>query len=365
MKLRRFILSCFVILGAGRSQAQSTFLIDNFDDPSDARVTGRTITPDQTGFLSGGDMFGPAERGALLPNTQTLPFAISDDSEVAAAGNSAFQFDIQGIFGKAKADTDSFFGVVDLANPQNTPGTGDAQWTINTSGLTNLSLTVDVGAMGDFEATGATADKFQFSVSFNGGSSFTPVMIFATDEAVQHTYREMDASLPSDSDFDESGTVDFVDYGAWKNGFGTFDGTTDPVRGVGNANGDSDVDGADFLVWQRELGESGSAHTKPTYQDPLKFLGADGVLGGTDDVVLDKADRITGKLDTFTVSIPGTGATMILKFDATNDGGDEAFAFDNLKLTGTGSPAIAAPEPGALCLTGCALAALAFASRRR
>jgi hypothetical protein len=55
------------------------------------------------------------------------------------------------------------------------------------------------------------------------------------------------------SDFDESGNVDGDDLTRWKTGFGAAGSAT---HMQGDANGDKDVDGADFLLWQRQLGDA-------------------------------------------------------------------------------------------------------------
>lgn len=51
-----------------------------------------------------------------------------------------------------------------------------------------------------------------------------------------------------ESDFDYDGEVDAHDMGVWRGAFG------DPTGA--DANGDFDVDGSDFLVWQRQLGNA-------------------------------------------------------------------------------------------------------------
>jgi hypothetical protein len=60
------------------------------------------------------------------------------------------------------------------------------------------------------------------------------------------------------ADFDHTNKVDGQDLGAWTANFGTAAGATQPS---GDANGDGRVDGADFLVWQREL--DGGAAARP------------------------------------------------------------------------------------------------------
>jgi hypothetical protein len=57
------------------------------------------------------------------------------------------------------------------------------------------------------------------------------------------------------ADFNESGEVDAADVSRWESGFGTASTAPDMVS-TGDANDDHAVDGADFLTWQRQLGET-------------------------------------------------------------------------------------------------------------
>jgi len=52
-------------------------------------------------------------------------------------------------------------------------------------------------------------------------------------------------------DFNANGVVDDLDLAVWESGFGTATGAT---RTDGDADYDADVDGPDFLAWQRNLG---------------------------------------------------------------------------------------------------------------
>jgi hypothetical protein len=57
----------------------------------------------------------------------------------------------------------------------------------------------------------------------------------------------------AESDFNFSRTVDAADLAIWQNSYGMATGAT---RTMGDANGDGDVDGRDFLVWQQQVAAS-------------------------------------------------------------------------------------------------------------
>ena len=54
-----------------------------------------------------------------------------------------------------------------------------------------------------------------------------------------------------EADFNEDGVVDSADEALWEIGYGTASGA---VHGDGDADDDFDVDGKDFLIWQRQFG---------------------------------------------------------------------------------------------------------------
>ena len=55
---------------------------------------------------------------------------------------------------------------------------------------------------------------------------------------------------PAAADFDEDGDVDRADLTTWQNGYG-ITGATDYHQG--DADGDQNVNGKDFLIWQRQF----------------------------------------------------------------------------------------------------------------
>jgi probable HAF family extracellular repeat protein len=70
-------------------------------------------------------------------------------------------------------------------------------------------------------------------------------------------------------DFNLNGTVDGVDLGIWRAGFGSRGPAT---RMQGDADGDLDVDGADFLAWQRQSGSSAATAATTAVPEPALRL---------------------------------------------------------------------------------------------
>ncbi len=121
-------------------------------------------------FGSAGDGFQKYQRGV----SATIPFAVLDDSLTI------FPSDSQGII--KEGNTDVFFGVVDTENPQNS-GPVSATWEFDVSGATGLVLSIDMGAMGDFESS----DFFEWTYWIDGGPTLT-AFASSVDEAGTLTY---------------------------------------------------------------------------------------------------------------------------------------------------------------------------------
>jgi hypothetical protein len=68
------------------------------------------------------------------------------------------------------------------------------------------------------------------------------------------------ATLVSQGDFNNDGSVDGADLAQWKDDFGVDDGS--------DANGDGVTDGADYLVWQRNFGLTSSAPATNAVPEP-------------------------------------------------------------------------------------------------
>jgi len=129
-------------------------------------------------FTSAGDGWGVYQRFF----SASVPFTLLDDSL------SIFELDTLGIVSEAKLD--KWFGTNDLQNPDNLSGAGTATWVFDIVGFTNLSISLDMAAMGDFEAAAtmtSVADSYVIAASIDAGS---PQALFTmtVDEADSLVY---------------------------------------------------------------------------------------------------------------------------------------------------------------------------------
>lgn len=74
--------------------------------------------------------------------------------------------------------------------------------------------------------------------------------------AVARSYLQAALTAPVPGDFNADGATDAADLARWSAGFGM---TTSATLAQGDADRDRDVDGADFLVWQRHVGAGAPA----------------------------------------------------------------------------------------------------------
>jgi hypothetical protein len=113
------------------------------------------------------------------------------------------------------------------------------------------------------EAGGASANVL--SESFLAGNSNvpngTPVSIgqaFDTTKAQDLVFKYAVVPLaPLTADFDSDGDVDGADFLRWQRGLGTTGAGA--TKAVGNADGDTDVDAADLAAWKSQFASSGAS----------------------------------------------------------------------------------------------------------
>jgi hypothetical protein len=166
--------------------------------------------------------------------------------------------------------------------------------------------------------------------------------------------QNLDAGLGAD--FNNSATVNDADLTVWKGGFGT--GTT---KAQGNADGDGDVDGNDFLTWQRQVGKlpgEGDSWDEAGGSSNIKvaelFLN-----GGT--TLAPGAQVSLGNVFNPAVFGAGVNGNLIFRFGVKG----EASLTPSVVTYVTSGPAVGVPEPATTGLAGAALGGLWAARRRR
>lgn len=135
---------------------------------ADQKLTSFT-NPSNGAFGSAGDGFQKYQRGV----SALIPFSVLDDSLT-------FSSDSLGIIKTGNANV--FFGATDTENGDNS-GPVSATWVFDISGASNLGLSIDMGAMGDFESS----DSFQWTYSIDGSAILT-AFSSSVDEAGSHAY---------------------------------------------------------------------------------------------------------------------------------------------------------------------------------
>lgn len=156
------------------------FQVPQSADAQAAQVIGRAVSRNPDILLSfqqpdpdydiPGDMFGIRSRKTPdAPDCRACPGLPQAMLDQTASEFDPLPSDDLGLI--RSHDFDPFFGVVDTAN-----GTGErlntASWAFDIGGFTDLVISIDMAAMGDFEAGDihrGTRDAFAFDYSIDGG----------------------------------------------------------------------------------------------------------------------------------------------------------------------------------------------------
>lgn len=163
--------ACLVLLFAALPAVSQPVAFDLVSSTSSNLVsfTDDALIP----FGNPGDGFQRYRRGV----SATIPFSVLDDSLATFPGDTLGIVDDNNL--------DEFFGVTDTVNSDNATSRAlVAEWVFDVSSAVDpLVLSIDMGAMGDFEAN----DVFTWSSSFDG-VSFDPVFVGSADESSSLTY---------------------------------------------------------------------------------------------------------------------------------------------------------------------------------
>ena len=252
-------------------------------------------------FTSPGDAFGVLQRGV----SSSIPFELVDDSLATFPGDQA------GIVNDKKLD--AWFGACDILNDDNPSGLGTATFNFTISGRSNIKVAIDMGAMGNFEATGGAGsvpDEYTWSASVDGGAAVTLFSI-RTDEAIDNTYRlasgttvtvvdpfKVNASTvltnilrTFTANLGMTGSSLVLTLNASSNGVGGFafdnillyecEGGGDPCPCDGDVNNSGQVDIADLALLLSSFGSSA-----PNIPAPCADVNADGVVNLADLALL-------------------------------------------------------------------------------
>jgi len=364
----RCYLSLVVVLAFAASQTAIAieFVVDDFDGGADARVTvpvgavgtSAVITPDNSLNLSVGGAPGafPSSGFDIFGRTNRLAsFDFGDDSLIGVGNPGEFAGDSVGIVpftGAAGRDAnDHFFGTNDVQNGDNLDGGGSAVWTIDISGLSNLSLTAVFSAMGDYEAGD---NAHMFTASIDGGSAQTLFSIDANEEDFQEG-SEFQYTL-------EDGAVAlFEDPLEITDSFGT--------RVIDNSfttTGTSVISGTGSVLTITYTAGVNNGSNEPFAFDNLVLSD---VALALPDADFNDSDSVDGVDLAIWESNFGTSATSTTG-DADGDGDADGADFLQWQREFTGIPQLSAatvpvPEPTSVMLIGLAMALLPLARRQR
>lgn len=285
----------FTVGGGGGGPVFGVIAKDTFDENLKLLSFSQNPLPDT--FSDSQDGFQIYQVGV----SSSIPNGLKDDS------TNGFPSDSLGVVNSA-VKTDRWFGINDLENPDNVGGTGVVTWEFDISGAFGLQVSIDMAAMGDFEV----ADSYNWTYQIDAGSVL-PLFTSSVDEAGTATYfmadgdpvmlndplfmtdaegtivqlsnnfqtltstlvgigevlkitlnaaNNADEAYAFDNliiegttfleflaaDFNQDGNVDDLDLAEWQSDYGLGNGS--------DADADGDTDGADFLVWQRQFGQS-------------------------------------------------------------------------------------------------------------
>lgn len=139
---------------------------------------------------TGGDVFGrvsPFNSGGTGG-----PFDVWDDTVADMSGGGAFPNDTLGIAGQ---NSTAFFAMNDMDGDIDGGGNSlnNAVWTFDISSAVSITnVMIDIGAMGDFEAS--SSDGFRIEAQVDGGG-YTEIFLARTNEDLFKDYRPLDGGF--------------------------------------------------------------------------------------------------------------------------------------------------------------------------
>jgi len=224
-------------------------------------------------FGSAGDGFQKYQRWV----SATIPYSVLDDSLSIYTGDNL------GII--KEGNTDIFLGVTDTVNGDNA-GPVTATWVFDVSSASNMALSIDMGAMGDFESS----DYFTWEYSIDGGATQT-AFASTVDEAGANTYTlEGGASFTLNDPMLMDGTILTDDLGTFTTAI-TGTGSTLTLTLTASTNG-----GSETFTFQNIIidGGGGGPSTPNVYLSEIHYDNAGGDVGEFVEVSGDAGADLSG-----------------------------------------------------------------------
>lgn len=177
-------LSTLCALCAGLSLASATTAAEIAFDRFGGDDLGLVSFTGEESYSSPGDGFQEYNSG------DSAPFALID----ASVGT--FLTDTLGIIvDDVNGAYDAAFGAVDVVNGDNPDGTGTAVWTFDTTGASDLVVSFDMAAMGDFESSN---DGWTIEIDVDGSLAATFTTSIDEDGDLDYTLADGDVFNLSD-----------------------------------------------------------------------------------------------------------------------------------------------------------------------
>jgi hypothetical protein len=115
---------------------------------------------------------------------------------------------------------------------------------------------------GELDNPGANPIDWIEFTHFNSATPFPDPNAADTDFFIQSM--EITGPATASADFDGDGDIDGADFLRWQRGSGTTGGAT---LAMGNADGDADVDGDDLAIWEQQFNPSSTATSSASADD--------------------------------------------------------------------------------------------------
>ena len=184
--MKKLFLPLAMLVASITSSAYGDVIASEDFDGGATNLQGTTnVFAYNSGGGSGGDVFGIVS--SVNSGGVGGTFATWDDTIVNNSGGGVFAEDTIGLGATA---TSAFFALDD-ADGGGGPGVSFASWSFDISSAAALTnIQIDIGAMGDFEAS----DGFVIEGQLDGGG-FQTIFAGITDESASLTYRALENGL--------------------------------------------------------------------------------------------------------------------------------------------------------------------------